>query len=118
MPKIDSSLIPFLSTLAIVLGILSLFVPMYWDLGNRVSRLEGAFSVAEPLIVKGTITQTVVVKTVTLTTASVTSTSSLVVLATTWSDALAMMAIVAGFAGLVLAIMVGFARRKDPDSLT
>jgi CDP-diglyceride synthetase len=57
-------LISFLSQLAIVLGILALFVPMYWDLGNRVSRLEGAFSE----IAKPTITQTVVVTTVTLTT--------------------------------------------------
>ncbi len=70
MSKNGSSLVSFLSLVAIVVGILSLFLPMYWDLGNRVSRLEGAFSVAEPLMGKATITQTVIVQTVTLTTTS------------------------------------------------
>lgn len=70
MSKNGGSLVSFLSLVAIVVGILSLFLPMYWDLGNRVSRLEGAFSVAEPLMGKATITQTVIVQTVTLTTTS------------------------------------------------
>jgi hypothetical protein len=72
----DGSLVSFLSQVAIVLGILALFLPMYWDLGNRVSRLEGAFSVAEPFFLKPTITQTVVIKTVTLTTATYTVTGT------------------------------------------
>ena len=101
MSKKDSSFISFLSQVAIVLGILALFLPMYWDLGNRVSRLEGAFSVAEPFFLKPTVTQTVVVKTVTLTTVTGAWTPPFLLLPSEWAGfVVGIIAVLSGLIGL------------------
>jgi disulfide bond formation protein DsbB len=51
--------------IALVGVILTLFVVLYWDLQARLARLEGAFGVAQSLMFKPVVTQTVVVTTVT-----------------------------------------------------
>jgi uncharacterized membrane protein len=108
MPKKDSSLASFLSQVSILLGVLSLFFPMLWDLGNRVSRLEGAFSVAEPLLLKQTITQTVVVTTVTLVTTTGAWVPPIPLLPSEWAGfVVGGIAVLSGLTGLY------FVRRGD-----
>ena len=104
MSKKDISLGSFWSQVAIVVGILVFFLGLYWDLGNRVSRLEGAFSVAEPLLLKPTVTQIVVVKTVTLTTGTYTVTQAwtppIALLPSEWSGLVGIIAVLVGLIGL------------------
>jgi len=104
MSKKDSSLGSFWAQVSVVLGILVFFLQLIWDLGNRVSRLEGAFSVAGPVIVIPGITQTVVTKTVTVTIGTYTATGAyqppFLLLPSEWIALVGIIAILIGLTGL------------------